>query len=409
MVRSLDLVRFDGRVLRIEPEPLTDPAFLAASSPPIELRVDRELFDALRIGIGSMGVIHSLVLTTAPKFWLREVRTATEFATVEQRLRGGKIYDVFEAKQRSLDKLTRPDLPDDAAAAGGPGLGWPGHPARAYHFELLWNPYNGHTLVTTRHWLDAAARTELERKEPSFFADPPVRNLFRIFGFDPMAKEYSRPDLLELLTEHFGEAGIGFVELMARTDADKIPGLIDGSIDGLVDKDGYIQRSYNVFNIGRAANLLASLSATISVPLENDQWLDAARIIARVSQEKLRQGIVQTAPTSLRFVAGSTAHLADPVDVCKFEIIFGGTSQRTRDHANDLVKAHYLALREAFGDAVRMHWGQLVPMGTLDRTDEAGVLPVERAYPRFAAWRKLRQELDPQGRGLTGWLRTILP
>jgi hypothetical protein len=34
---------------------------------------------------------------------------------------------------------------------------------------------------------------------------------------------------------------------------------------------------------------------------------------------------------------------------------------------------------------------------------------VETLFPRYQVWRKLRDELDPAGRGLTRWLKTILP
>ncbi len=410
LIRSIDLVRFDGHVLRIEParQPIHD----AAEGPAVERRVDDDLFDAARIGLGCFGVIHSLVLEVAPKYWLREVRTVVGFDEVRERCRGGRIQGLFEPRDYVLARLrdrdhadyveTRP--PQDLPRGGG----FAGHPTPAFHFELLWNPYgDGKTLVTTRHWVDATMRAEFERSEPAEFARPPRRDLLRFL--DPRTVRFSRPGLSELLAAIVGEPVTRLVERLQRDAPRSVPELIDASIEALDGPRGYVRRSYDVFNIGDAANRLPSLSATISVPLRDDLWLRAADLIHRTSEDLLRSGFVETAPISLRFVAGSSAHLADPDAVCKFELIFAGNGETARAQANRIVAAHYFALRAELGDVVRLHFGQLIPPGTLDRAGSDGRFPVETAYPRYGRWRALRDALDPSGRGLTPWLRSILP
>ncbi|MFN0205099.1 MAG: FAD-binding protein [Planctomycetota bacterium] len=413
LIRSIDLVCFDGQILRIEParEPVTNvnilPPLIANEKVKITLRLDDDLFDAVRVGLGAFGVIHSLVIKTVPKFWLKEVRTVALFSDISNRLAGENISNVFETKETVLAKAENPALPVVAAPGG---LGFDGHPKRAFHFELLWNPYTGKTLITTRHWVDEPIRKELEKREPRFFDNPPIRNIFRILGLDPMPDEFSRPDAVEILTEHAGPASIGLVEQIAKDNPGAMIKLIDTAIDGLADRKGYIQRSYNVFNIGKAANLLPSLSATISVPLKNDLWLRAAELMASVVNEKLRSGLVLTAPTSLRFVRESNAWMADPADVCKFEIIFGGNSKFLQTTSNELVGAIYHALCGALGiDHIRFHWGQLIPNGTLDVAGINNKRPVPAAFPNYIKWRKLRDELDPDHRGMTPWLESILP
>jgi hypothetical protein len=164
-----------------------------------------------------------------------------------------------------------------------------------------------------------------------------------------------------------------------------------------------------VFNIGDGTNQLPSLSATISVPLRADLWLNAIDIIQQTSAAQLQFGVVECAPIALRFVAGSTALLADSEAVCKFEFIFGGNDEWTQQKSSTLIAAHYQALRSKLGNDVHLHFGQLIPIGTLDQPDAGGRLPIELAFPGYRTWRKLRDQFDPAGHGLSPWLRSILP
>lgn len=413
LIRGVDLVRFDGGVMRIEParRAATAPASSAPSSgEAIEARADDDLFDAVRLGFGAFGVLHSLVLETVPKYWLEEARTVVSFEEVRERMRGERLRALFVPRDAVLARLRAPAL-GDASTGGRPasGLGFAGHPAPAFHLELLWNPYgDGKTLVTTRHWVDDATRARFEAEEPRDFTSAPRRDLFRFL--DPKSASSTRPGLSELLAKRVGVTATELVELLQRDSPRSVPNLVDASIEALVNRETYVRRSYDVFNIGDATNRLPSLSATISVPVRDDLWLRAVDVMHRTSEDLLhREGIVQTAPTSLRFVAASRALLGDPEDVCKFEIIFGGVGATARRHADRLVAAHFEALRAELGDVVRLHFGQLIPPGTLDRPDAQGRLPVETAFPKYGVWRRLRDELDPGGRGLTPWLRTILP
>jgi FAD binding domain-containing protein len=403
LIRSIDLVCFDGRVLRIEPrrDPVSATSAEPLPDPSVILRQDDELFDAVRVGLGSFGVIHSLVIETVPKYWLREVRTLVKFDDLRPLLQDGGIRRIMAARDYVLAKLRDRDLPDPASTAPNANTALAGHPSPAFHIELLWNPYDeGKVLVTSRHWVDDKARKEYEHAEPSSFNGTAGRELARLLDPRKMAQ---RPGLTEFLAKHAGKAAIELIELLAKDIPAVVPDLIDNSITALVDKQGYVQRSYRVFNIGDATNLLPSLSATISVPIRNDLWLRAVDIIRSVLLKKLAQGVVQTGPIALRFVAGSSAFLADPEDVCKFEFIFGGSDELIRANADNIISACVRELRQEFGDAIRLHFGQLIPPGTLEGRN------VERSFPRARRWRELRDELDPDRHGLTPWLRSILP
>ena len=118
MVRSLDLVVAGGRALRIEPAGgPTDPASFA--HPELTLVQDDARFRAAICGIGTLGLIHSLIIEVREKFWLNEVRTLSTWEDV------------------------RPTLTEDGV------LG------ERDHYELFLNPYRRHDgthrlLVTRR-------------------------------------------------------------------------------------------------------------------------------------------------------------------------------------------------------------------------------------------------------------------
>src|SRR5207237_132374 len=99
------------------------------------------------------------------------------------------------------------------------------------------------------------------------------------------------------------------------------PALIDGSMKSLKD-DKYVERSYNVFNIG-AANGVDAYAEEIAFPLRGDQWMRAVDAMLAKAQEFKDRGWVHTGPISLRFVKKSNGTLApQQEDCCMAEIIF---------------------------------------------------------------------------------------
>ncbi|MDD1632854.1 MAG: hypothetical protein LUP91_11710, partial [Methylococcaceae bacterium] len=199
------------------------------------------------------------------------------------------------------------------------------------------------------------------------------------------------------VSENFPDA-IGWLsEEMTQNIPSLTPRFVSDAMRGLSD-DGYLHRSYRVFNIGDGQNAIPSLSGTLFVPLRDDLYLRAVEILRRVAREEAKNGIYQTGPISLRFVKGSRAMLASPEDVGSFELIFAGRPE----HATDLIRAYDAALRAELGDEnVRFHWGQLMPGADPER--------ILAGFPRFGAWRRIRDRLDPAGRFVNAWQETILP
>ena len=70
-------------------------------------------------------------------------------------------------------------------------------------------------------------------------------------------------------------------------------------------------------------------------------------------------------------------------------------------YAQAMIDAFDLALRNKFGNGIRIHWGQLLRDPDADQM--CGM------HPRYDRWRAIRDELDPKGRFLNDWQNKILP
>ncbi|MBL8954821.1 MAG: FAD-binding protein [Myxococcaceae bacterium] len=378
LVRSIDLVKPNGDKVRIEPAGgPTDAAAFARTHPGWSLMQEDATFDAALVNLGTFGVVHSYLLETREKFYLNEVRTKTTGREAREVLRGGNVYDL-------LDNSTLPPGATERTFGAG-------HPVPAFHLELLWNPHTDSMLVTSRH------PVELDGPEPAGFGRP-TRDLVRTVSADP---KFTRPKLQTVLSDHLGGLLSGLNEVLKDLAPSTTPGLVDGALDALVDGQ-YTQRSYNVFNIGDGANLLPAQSATLSVPLRDDQYLRALDIMRKTADTFSREhGQYQTGPISLRFVKGSRAALGDPEDVCKLELIFSGNGPDDQALAKALTEKYYAALHAELGDDVRFHWGQIPPQSG------QSVERLRAAFPRFDEFNEVRRRFDPDGVMLNPWQRQL--
>ncbi len=381
LVHAINLVDAQGARIRVERERgPSDPAAFATNYPGWTLRQDTELFDAALVSAGMFGVVHSYLVAAADAFYLEEKRTQMTLTALRDLLRGGNVYRLMDVEKPAWLG------PDD-------GRSLEGHPGNLYHLEFLVNPHptrGDHTVIaTSRPFL------VLNRQEPPEFATSRSddKDLFRLLG---RQARFSRPALTTWLSEHFPKVLAWLSVTVSRLFPQDVPALLDAGMDNMADK-AFDGRSYNVFNIGDGQNSIPALSSEPTAPLRDDLYLEALNLILERVAHFAAQGKMHTGPLSLRFVAGSPAMLADPEDVCRFEIIFTAGTH----HAPALIRDYEDALWARFHGDVRPHWGQINNLNAQTRSRLAEM------FPRLDRWQELRQSFDPANVFLNDWQREL--
>jgi hypothetical protein len=245
LVRSLDLVISGGKALRLEPaDGPTDPDLF--NDPVLSLVKDDDQFAAAVCGIGTMGLVHSLLLEVREKFWLNEVRTLSTWESV------------------------RETLNEDGVLGDGD------------HYELFVNPYAGsdgqHRVLVTRR------------------GDCP----------EPRGKPQDKLERHPLTEMQSSLPLTGFI---LRFLARHLPALMtkrfDSVLAGMCD-DGYANVSYKVFNIGEA-NKLPAYSMELGIAVDG-RHIEAVDRILEIAARRAEEGLYHSSPFSLRFVAPSSAY-----------------------------------------------------------------------------------------------------
>lgn len=379
---SIDIVIPDGSFLRIEPgNGITVADTLARERPEIRLIQDDDYFYSAVINMGTMGIVHSYVLEVTDKYFLKEVRTATKIAALKENLKGGKIYKLagVEGRPAELAKV-KPNI------SNGKDGGFAKHPFPVFHLEFLFNPHGDQVVITSR--------TPVEQKDEEVFKfEPPGRDLIRTIL---MGARFHRALIPTWIQDRYRHALVWLIDTISHAIPKSNPWLISQAMNTLV-QDVYIERSFNVFNIGEGQSEIPALAGTIFIPLENDKYLEALDIILEVAKQFASRGKYETAPISMRFVRATPALIGCPKDFCAFECIFTASTK----YAQEMVDAYDQALRQKFNGDVRPHWGQMLR----DPDPEQ----IRLMYPRYDRWRSIRDELDPQGRFLNDWQAKILP
>ena len=382
MIVSIELVLPNGNLVRLEPTGgITDPTALATERPDITLHQDDDYFYAALLNMGTMGVVHSYVLEVTDCFHLKEVRTATTVNAMKEVLKGGKIHELVGVNGKPADIAKVPPRISD-----GKDGGFKGHPFPAYHFELLYNPHGDTIIITSRY----PVTVEDDR---IFSFEPPGRDLVRTAL---LGTRFHRALIPTWVEDRWRALLVAIIDAILKTFPKTTPWLINQSMNTLIKKV-YIDRSFNVFNIGEGQSRIPAFAGTIFVPLENDKYLDALDVIFTVAKQFAARNQYETAPASMRFMKSTRAMLGCPKDYCGFECIFTASTL----YAQEMIDAYDLALREKFGNEVRGHWGQLL------RDPDAE--QIRGMYEQYDRWRAIRDELDPKGRFLNEWQTKILP
>ena len=240
-VRSIDLVASGGRLIRIEREDGPTDAFEG------ELRKDDDVFNAVAVGMGCMGVIYAAAIAVEPEYWLTEVRELSTWAQVRE-----GIPEALQANR---------------------------------HYEIYLNLYpredGEHRCIVCRR-----NRTkEPQRKRAS-------DRLRRIWWLELASRSKVIPFLGNLVLDAL---------------PDSAPGRTDQMLGFLADNE-YTGPSYKVLNIG-AANLLPAYSSELAVPIEaHAEAVD--RLIEVAARHRDLGRVYHTGLVSLRFVKASPAYMS---------------------------------------------------------------------------------------------------
>jgi L-gulono-1,4-lactone dehydrogenase len=320
-VVSFTVVAENGTTYRIEPsDGITDPVTWAARHPDVVLKQDDNWFAACQVGIGCLGVVYSVVLRVRPRYFLKEERTLGRWSQVKQDLRDGMVLQ-----------------------------------ANA-HYEVLINAYqtNGdHTCIITR-------RNEVP--EPVNPADEPQRNFF-----------------VELVASIPGSSDALLTALNLFPQL--TPDVIDQAMGAIVGD--YVDRSYRVFNIGKANDVPAYGS---EIGFTMDRYLAAIERILEIAAQRQQVGQAYlTSPFALRFVKASSAYLSmmHGADTCMVEFPMVDKTIGGKELLQEIET-------EMYGFGGRPHWG------LLNFLSGANGL-IEAMYPMLPNWLEVFRQLGPNG------------
>ena len=328
-VASIIIVGEFGKIYRIEPKNgITDPFRYREKYPVSKLIQDNDYFNAVLVNMGCMGIIYSVIMKVRDKFFLEEKREGKEdencWTEVKKLLEQRKIIDENR------------------------------------HIEVWVNPYKvkgeNRCLMTTKNYY----KEEIDKLPWG----KRVRNLWADFA--ALFFEKTLRQMFRLFYNHS-------------------PAFINMSLKSVIDYDGYIDKSYNVLNLG-AANNVKGFSSEYAISLKDNLYLKAVEIIMLEAERLKDTGkIFHTAPISLRFVKKCDAFFSmmNGEDKCLIEVpilvwTFGGF-QILENLEKKLLK---------FG--ARPHWGQF---NQLSGNNEV----LKNLYPDYDKWFKVFCELNEHG------------
>lgn len=336
-ILSMQVVGEGGRLLQVEPaNGITDPQLFPGTleefpEVPVTLIQDDDVFNAMSVSVGSMGIVYSVTLKIDRKFWLREVRTLAK-------------WNDIKAPGGFLDRVLHGQPVDDGEV-------------QPDYYEIQYNPYavrGDHSVLITRRY------KSYERLDTVGTRGQPGTEL--LSGLITLVE---KP--LSWILNHY--------PLLA-------PFLIEQSLNAQVD-EGYNNISYKIFNIG-IVNYTDAMAIEVGVDLQ--QTVEVVERAFAIADKFRQEGIVHSAPASIRFVKASDAMIAmqQGCPTMMLEIIIVKGVNRYMD----LLKTYEQTLMEEYH--ARPHWG-------LDVKVLEGETWPPVIYPRWNEWKQIYSQFNSQG------------
>jgi hypothetical protein len=331
-VRSLTLVSSNGKVYQIEPtNGITDPSKF--SVPNVILKQDDAWFNTTLISMGCTGLIYSYIIAVVPEYHLQEFRTMHTWEELKSDLANG-------AQSPAL--LTH----------------------RGYELDL--NPYpDGKGSYSCIKILHNDINTS--KKSGSRGA---LNWLSGIFAAIPLIEH----TIVKIMN--------GFPKW--------IPWLLTSGLQSLEtpsdEKNGYIDKSYNVLLVGAVVDHAKAYALELSAPCDQNLVANMDKLLAFLSKAR-DDGEYESGPIALRFVAPSTAYLAPqegrPTCMIELDMLVGvNKSQELLTKVKD-----YMCTP---GSGIRVHWG-------LDPEDGINAKDLPNWYPNLDKWMAVYRELNADG------------
>ncbi len=328
-VASIVLVGDDGMIYRIEPEKgITDPVKYKARFPDNKLIQSDDWFNSVLVSMGCMGIFYSVILKVTDSYYLKEERANKEGERYWEELKqGDKIAKLLNENR---------------------------------HLEIWINPYQidgkHNCLVTKRN-------IYIHKKSEKLTSGNTARH-----------------KVTEWLILVFKR----LPSIMFRLFYKKTPQLLKWSMNSIIDYDGYIDKSYEVLNLGNA-NYIKGYSGEYAVSLENNLFIEAADKIIELAEKNKEIGeIYHTAPISLRFVKECSGYLSmmNGENKCLIEIPLLVKTQG-RFQILDKIEHELFKLGK-----IRPHWGHYHNL-----SEET----IKQLYPNLNKWLGIYKQLNKNG------------
>lgn len=342
-VASLQVVTEHGKVLQIEPsQGITDPRKFSGKLEEdpgiaVELVQNDDLFRAVAVSMGCLGVVYSVTIRTDRKFWLLEQRWVENWSRLKRK--DGMVERLISGRAVRLDLACQPE-----------------------HVEIYISPYEragDHDCLVTQRWR---------------LYEPP----------SDWRGDDQRGSVIVDIGSALGAAlsWIGGAQAFLELNPCQVPDTLHMALKGMAD-DGYVAPSFDVFNVG-VVNDARALG--IEMSFDARDTIVATDLLCRTANRWFKQGIITASPVGLRWVKQSDlyASMMYQRDTFTMEIDTITGLPRT----NELLTDYENVFMKELG--ARPHWG--LDLDVLQSADRVAEL-----NPGFKEWLRVHAARNTTG------------